>query len=136
MQDRNRSFDGLAIYSMARVGLDAGVNPTRAWLYEVSGNYFDVVRNSTVSWPLFHSSDERGANSAPYIVLSYGIGRHFQDDRAVVGRTVKLNKRPFTIIGVAPRAFKVLSSSKPHNRTKRVGERSKNVPRNSGGANR
>jgi ABC-type antimicrobial peptide transport system permease subunit len=54
----------------------------------------------------FHGSDEHGANSAPYIVLSYGYWRsHFQDERDVVGRIVELNKHPFTIIGVAPPEF-------------------------------
>src|ERR1700674_392176 len=43
-RDRNSSFDGLAAYHMTQVGLDTGKNPTRAWLYEVTGNYFDVVK--------------------------------------------------------------------------------------------
>jgi len=55
----------------------------------------------------FHSTDEHGRNSAPYLVLSYAYwhGR-FQDDRGVLGRVVRLNKHPFTIIGVAPREFR------------------------------
>src|SRR6266496_2117156 len=45
--------------------------------------------------------------SAPYIVLSYAYWHsRFQDDRAVIGRTVQLNKHPFTIIGVAPPDFR------------------------------
>jgi len=107
LRDRNRSFDGLAAYSMSRVGLDAGENPSRAWLYEVSGNYFDVLRIQPYLGRFFHSSDEHGANSAPFIVLGYGYWRgRFQGDRGVVGRTVKVNKRPFTIIGVAPPEFR------------------------------
>ena len=54
----------------------------------------------------FHASDEHGPNSAPYIVLSYAYWHsHFQDDRGVVGRVVRLNKHPYTIIGVAPPGF-------------------------------
>src|SRR6185369_2161373 len=54
----------------------------------------------------FHGSDEHGPNSAPYLVLSsaYWHGR-FHDDRSVIGRTVQLNKHPYTIIGVAPPEF-------------------------------
>jgi predicted permease len=53
-----------------------------------------------------HASDERGANSAPYVVLSYGFWHsHFHDDPGVVGRTVQVNKHPFTVIGVAARCF-------------------------------
>jgi predicted permease len=107
LRDRNRSFDGLAAYNMSRVGLDTGEKPSRAWLYEVSGNYFDVLRIQPYLGRFFHSSDEHGANSAPYIVLNYGYWHgHFQGDRGVVGRTVRVNKRPFTIIGVAPPEFR------------------------------
>ena len=42
----------------------------------------------------------------PYIVLSYSYWHsHFQGDRGVVGRVSRLNKHPFTIIGVAPPGF-------------------------------
>jgi predicted permease len=106
LRDRNRSLDGLAAYNMSQVGLDTGENPSRAWLYEVSGNYFDVLRIQPYLGSFFHSSDEHGANSVPYIVLSYRYWHsHFQDDRGVVGRTVEVNKHPFTIIGVAPPQF-------------------------------
>ncbi len=107
LRDRNRSFDALAAYNMTQVGLDTGENPSRAWLYEVTGNYFEVLRIQPYLGRFFRSSDEHGANSAPYIVLGYGYWHsHFQDDPGVVGRTVELNKHPFTIIGVAPPQFR------------------------------
>lgn len=106
-RDRNRTLDGLAAYNMEQVGLDTGDNSTRAWLYEVSGNYFDALRIRPYRGSFFHSSDEHGAGSAAYIVVSYGYWHaHFQDDAGVVGRTVRVNKSPFTIIGVAPPEFK------------------------------
>jgi hypothetical protein len=72
----------------------------------VSGNYFDVLGVQPYLGRVFHTSDEHGANSAPYIVLSYASWHaRFQDDRGVVGRTVQLNKHPFTIVGVAPPEF-------------------------------
>src|SRR5205823_5707046 len=53
------------------------------------------------------SSDEHGAGSAPYIVLSYAYWHgHFQEDPGVVGRAVKVNKRSYRIIGVAPPEFR------------------------------
>lgn len=106
-RDRNRSFDGLAMYQMTRVGLDTGRNPTRAWLYEVSGNYFDVLKIQPYLGRFFHASDEHGAGSAPYVVLSYAYWHgHFQDDAGVVGRRADVNKRPYRIIGVAPPEFR------------------------------
>jgi predicted permease len=106
LRDRNRSFDDLAAYDVAQVGLDTGENPSRVWIVLVSGNYFDVLRLQPSRGRFFHASDEHGPNSAPYIVLSYDYWHtHFQDDRGVVGRIVQVNKHPFTIIGVAPPSF-------------------------------
>ncbi len=104
--DRNSSFDGLTAYNFAQAGLDTGENPSRAWVEEASGNYFDVLRMQPYLGRFFHASDEHGPNSAPYIVLSYAYwDSHFQDDRGVAGRVVQLNKHPFTILGVAPPEF-------------------------------
>ena len=106
LRDRNRSFDGLAAYNISQAGLDTGENPSPTWLYEVSGNYFDVLNIQPYLGRLIHPSDEHGSSGAPYIVLTYAYWHtRFQDDRGVVGRTVQLNKHPFTIVGVAPPEF-------------------------------
>jgi predicted permease len=106
LRDRNRTLDGLAAYNADQVGLDTGENPSRAWVEEVSANYFDVLGIQPYLGRLFHGSDEHGPNSAPYIVLTHAYWHtHFQDDRGVLGRIVQVNKHPFTIVGVAPPGF-------------------------------
>jgi len=106
LRDHNRTFDDLAAYSITQVGLDAGQSPTPAWVYEVSGNYFDVLDIHPYAGYFFHAADEHGPDSAPYIVLTYAYWHtHFQDDRGVEGRVVQVNKHPFTILGVAPPDF-------------------------------
>jgi predicted permease len=107
LRDRNRSFDGVLAYNIQEAGLNTGGDPSSVWLYEASGNYFDTLGIKPYLGRFFHSSDEHGANSNPYIVLSYAYWRsHFQGDPGVVGRTVQLNKHPFTILGVAPPEFR------------------------------
>lgn len=106
LRDRNRSFDDLAAYNNFYAGLDAGGYVSRAWVDEVTGNYFDVFRLQPYLGRFFHASDEQGPNSAPYIVLTYDYWHsRWHDDRGVIGRTVRLNKHPFTIIGVTPLGF-------------------------------
>jgi predicted permease len=106
LRDHNRSFDGLAGYNGTQAGLDTGGSPARAFVDEVTGNYFDVFGIQPYLGRFIHPSDEHGPNSAPYIVLNYAYWHnHFQDDRGVIGRTVQLNKHPFTIVGVAPPGF-------------------------------
>jgi MacB-like periplasmic core domain len=86
--------------------LDTGKNLSRSWVYEVSGNYFDALGIQPYLGHFFHASDEHGSNSAPFIVLNFAYWHtRFQDDRGVVGRTVQLNRRPFTVVGVAPPGF-------------------------------
>jgi predicted permease len=106
LRDRNRSFDGLAAYTFEQVGLDTGERSTRAWIVAASGNYFDVLGIQPHLGRVFHASDERGPNSAPYIVLGYAYWHtRFQNDPGIIGRVVRLNKHPFTIVGVAPPGF-------------------------------
>lgn len=106
LRDRNRSFEGLAAFSIDEAAVDTGDNASRIWLAEVSGNYFDLLGVQPYLGRVFHPSDERGPNSAPYIVLGYSFWHaHFQDDRNVVGRIIQLSKHPFTVVGVAPPEF-------------------------------
>jgi predicted permease len=106
LRQRNRSFDDLAVFAISQSGLDTGKDPSNVWQYETSGNYFDTLRIQPYLGRFFHDSDVHGPNSAPYVVLSYAYWHsHFQDDRTVVGRVVRLNRHPFTILGVAPPGF-------------------------------
>ena len=108
LRDRNRTFASLSAYwIVGAVGIDTGGDPSTAWPFLASGNYFDALGIQPYLGRFFHASDEKGINSAPYIVLSYAYwhGR-FHQDPGVIGRTVDINKHPFTIIGVAPPAFR------------------------------
>ncbi len=106
LRDRNRSFEDIAAFNMVFVGLDTGKNPSSASGYAATGNYFDVLRLQPYLGRFFHAADERGPNSAPYLVLTYAFWHsRFQDDRGVIGRVVLINKHPFTVIGVAPPGF-------------------------------
>jgi predicted permease len=106
LRDRNRSFDDLAAFNFAFVGLDTAKEPTVATGFATSGNYFDVLKIQPYLGRVFHASDERGPDSAPYVVLTYAYWHsHFQDDRGVVGRVIRLDKHPFTILGVTPQGF-------------------------------
>jgi len=107
LRDRNRTFKNLAEYLLiGAVGVDTGGNPSTAWPCLASGNYFDMIGIQPYLGRFFHASDDKGFNSAPYVVLSYAYwDSHFHQDPGVVGRQVDINKHPFTIIGVAPPEF-------------------------------
>ncbi len=107
LERRNSTFSGMVgiyAYSHAQVVWRGAV--MSAGGDEVTGNYFDLLGVQPQLGRFFHGSDEHGANSAPYLVLSDALWRRaFQADAGVVGSTVEFNKRPFMVIGVAPAAF-------------------------------
>jgi hypothetical protein len=95
LRDRNQSFEDLAAYSIPQVGLDTGEGPSAVWGVEASGNYFDALHIHPCLGRFFHSSDEHGPNSAPYMVLSYSYWHtHFHEDPGVVGRVLQVNRHP------------------------------------------
>jgi predicted permease len=103
---RNSAFADMAAYRIQNAGLSTGGSAKKCWDYEVSGNYFDMLGVQPQLGRTFHSSDEHGTNSAPFMVLSDAFWRsNFNADPRVVGMTVELNKHPYTIIGVAPQTF-------------------------------
>ena len=107
LRDRNHSFEDLAAFNFAFAGVDKGNDPSLATGYAVSGNYFDVLRVKPYLGRFFHSSDEHGPNSAPFVVLTYPYWRtYFQNDRGVLGRIIRVDKHPYTVIGVAPPEFR------------------------------
>ena len=103
---RNTTFSDLAASRMNNVGIAFRGSAQQSWIYEVSGNYFDMLGIQPALGRLFHQSDEHGPNSAPYVVLTDGFWRNrFNADPDIIGATVELDKHPFTVIGVTPRTF-------------------------------
>ncbi len=106
LRNSNRSFSGLAAYAIKRAGVRVGGAPRESWFYEASENYFDVLGVRPALGQFFHPADAHGPNSSPYVVLSYAFWqRQFHGDPHVLGRTIEVNKHPFTVLGVAPADF-------------------------------
>ena len=106
IRERNHSFEDIVAFTMSEAGLDTGNNPTPAWVYETSANYFDALHLQPSLGRLYHDADDHGPNSAPFLVLTHSYWHsRFHDDPDIVGRVVMLNKHAFTVIGVAQPEF-------------------------------
>jgi predicted permease len=107
LRARNASFsDMIGVWAYSEATLGEGDAGPRLNGVAVSGNYFDMLNVQAQTGRLFHAADERGLNSAPYVVLSDALWRRvFNSDASVVGRTVRLDGEPFTVIGVAAASF-------------------------------
>jgi len=82
-----------------------GAEPERVASAGVSGNLFSVLRVSPALGRTF-TREEDSPNGSPAAVLSTGYWRsRFGSDPSIVGRTVLMNSKPVTIVGVMPESF-------------------------------
>jgi predicted permease len=107
LRDRAEGFEGLVGTRISPMDVDAGTGSSRAWGYLATGNYFDVLGLHPALGRLFHPADDRVPGGSPFAVLSFEYWRsRFAGDPGVVGRTVRINRLPYTILGVAPKGFR------------------------------
>ena len=72
---------------------------------QVSGNYFATFGVSAYAGRIFADSDDAPA-AAPTTVLSYQAWQsEYSGDPSIVGSTIYIQARPFTVIGIAPPGF-------------------------------
>ncbi len=112
MRDHNTAFTGLAGYSLnpeslgVQTGNAAGNAAELSYGIFVSGNYFDLLGVAPALGRVFNTADDRAPGSSPYVVLSYSYWQsHFNGNTQAIGRKLRINGYPFTVIGVAPRRF-------------------------------
>src|SRR5690349_5653679 len=105
-QDSLRSISGLLLNQKGPASIGDGEKPYFAWYESVSGNYFDVLGVKPVMGRAF-ARDEYGDRAKAFTaVISYRVWQnYFHADKSVLGRTVRINRYPVTIVGVAPPEF-------------------------------
>ncbi len=110
LQERNHSFDALAIFEPWQPGLTGGDVPERLDGQSVSYGYFRALGVAPAMGRDFQASDNdyHGENyHGPFVaILSYGLWqRRFGGDRSIVGRQITLDGDAYTVIGIMPRGF-------------------------------
>lgn len=107
LRDRNNTFAGLIAYRISPMNVETGDGATRVWGYLATGNYFDVLGVTPAIGRFFHDDDDRQPGASPFAVVSYEFWTaRFAGDPTIVGRTIRINRLPYTIVGVAPRGFR------------------------------
>ena len=104
-RERNHSFTGLAAYRDASYTLTSGGDPERIAGAFVNANFFDVLGVAAARGRTFHEGEE-GPDAPRVAILSDGLWKQrFGASPDVVGRVVRLDGEPHTIIGVMPPAI-------------------------------
>src|SRR5262249_31109689 len=106
LRESNGVLSGLALYTQVPVSIGNGARSEVALGSLVSGNYFDVLGIRPALGRAFLPEEDRTPGAHPVVVLSHSFWQsRFNSDPALVGRTIVLNGRRFTVVGVAPAGF-------------------------------
>jgi predicted permease len=111
-RDENTAFAELTGYSFPiPISFSIGEAPERVFVQLITGNYFDVLGLRPAAGRFFRPDEDSTPGTHPVVVIGHGFWqRRFGGDRAVVGRTIALNRQVFTVVGVAPDGFKGVTS--------------------------
>ncbi len=102
---RARALEVLAAFKPWQPTVTGNGDPERLEGQRVSAGYLPALGVSPALGRGFDAGDDR-AGGPDVVVLSDGLWRRrFGADSAIVGRAVRLDDRPFTVVGVMPRGF-------------------------------
>jgi len=110
MTRRQRAFDRIGAYGSNSATVYGLGDPYRARAFFATSGALDALGYRTALGRSIQREDEAG-DGAPVVVLGYEYWRdRFGSDPRVLGRSIKVNQKQRTIVGVAPRGFAFRSS--------------------------
>jgi putative ABC transport system permease protein len=98
-------FSGVLAHNTAMVSLGEGDTSRRTFVDLVSSNYFRTLEVPIVRGRAFLPEEERPGSAAPVVIASYAYWQKTGFDPQLVGKTIRVNERPFTVVGIAPQYF-------------------------------
>jgi putative ABC transport system permease protein len=104
---QNKSFESFAAYQVSGpLAMTDGGQAVRVAVTYCTPNYFTLIGVPTALGRVFQDSEDRVGSGDPVVVLSYAFWqRQFSGAPDIIGRTIHLNERPFTVIGVTAESF-------------------------------
>ena len=106
VRDGNSVFSAVAAIEVQDFGLEANGVTRPVWGSEVSGQYFEVAGIKPFLGRLLGRADDDHPGASEAAVLTWSAWKSdFGADPNIVGTTVRIDKHPYTIVGVTPEGF-------------------------------
>ncbi|HEX7121019.1 MAG TPA: ABC transporter permease [Gemmatimonadaceae bacterium] len=110
LREQQQSFEVVASYSPTSLTISGDQEAELIQGERVSASYFQVLRASPVYGRLFTEIEDDPTRPTPVAILAHALwNRRWGGDSAILGRTIRLNGVPLTVIGVMPPGFAGLS---------------------------
>ncbi len=105
LRDHNRSFSGVAAYSMELFSLSGRGEPQQIVAERVTWNFFDVLGvRPTLGRTFLADEDQPGGKQVVLISDELWL-RLFNRDRSAIGQSLSLDSNDYTVIGILPPRF-------------------------------
>jgi hypothetical protein len=112
-RDRNRSFAQVAAYQNDGFNLTGAGTPLRINADRAAASLFPLLGVRPAVGRTF-TDEEARQGAAAVVVIAHDLWqRQYGGDFEVLGKTIKLDEKPYTIIGVMPASFRFPSDSAP-----------------------
>jgi predicted permease len=105
LRDGNGVFSSLAAHNMAMVGLAEGDTTRRVFADLVSSNYFATFGVPLFRGRTFTAAEERPGSVAEVAIVSYPFWKKTGSDPELVGKTLRVNSRILTVVGITAEGF-------------------------------
>jgi putative ABC transport system permease protein len=103
VQARNRTFEGIASYHPLTANLTGSGEPEQIEGATVSAGFFRVLGVRLVAGRDFLPEEDQAGHDNQVVLLRNKFWKtHFDGDPQIVGKTVRLNDKSFTVVGVLP----------------------------------
>ncbi len=104
VRDQAQSFSGVAAFDeLIPASINGKGDPERVWGQATTTNYFDVAQLGMTLGRGFRGDEDH----AQVIVLGHRLWqRRFAGDPEIVGKSITLSGRPYTVVGVAPPGYR------------------------------
>src|SRR5262249_16728107 len=104
-RDENHSFTGITAWAGSSMNYAGAQEPEKLRAPRVTSNFFDVLHVQPILGRTF-TKEENALGSEHVVIRGYGFWRRrFGGGREGVGESMRLNGKPYTIVGIMPKEF-------------------------------
>jgi predicted permease len=110
-----RAFTGICGWTTGRESsVEIGGQISLSDVRSVTGDYYSVLETTPLLGRLINPSDVQGSKAAPVVVIGYELWKsRFGGNAAIIGKTIHIDGKLFTIVGVTQKGFTGMTLGSP-----------------------
>ena len=106
IREAREVFASVMAHASTMVGVTEGETTRREFVSLVTSNFFSTLDVTPAAGREFTAEEERPGSNIAVVIVSYDYARRTAGTpEQALGRTVRINTRPFTVVGVTPEGF-------------------------------